>query len=142
MNEGTAYRSVAELGRMLRAKQISPVELTREYITRAQKLNPTLFAVVTLTEELAMSQARAAEAEMMKGKFRSPLHGIPWGAKDLFATKGIPTQWGAEPYRDQVIDYDATVVERLRAAGAVLVAKLSMGALAQGGRWFGGMTRN
>ncbi len=141
MNEGTAYRSVAELGRMLRAKQISPVELTREYITRAQKLNPTLFAVVTLTEELAMSQARAAEAEMMKGKFRSPLHGIPWGAKDLFATKGIPTQWGCPAYEGQVFGYDATVVRKLQDAGSVLMAKLAVGELASGARWFGGTTR-
>src|SRR5882762_5063838 len=141
MNEGTAYRSVAELGRMLRAKQISPVELTREYITRAQKLNPTLFAVVTLTEELAMSQARAAEAEMMKGKFRSPLHGIPWGAKDLFATKGIPTQWGCPAYEGQVFGYDATVVRKLQDAGSVLMAKLAVGELASGARWFGGTPR-
>jgi hypothetical protein len=96
--------------------------------------------VVTLTEELALKQAAAADAEIKRGKYRGPLHGIPWGAKDLFATKGIKTTWGAEPYRDQVIDYDSTVVERLNEAGAVLVAKLSMGALAQGARWFAGVT--
>jgi Asp-tRNA(Asn)/Glu-tRNA(Gln) amidotransferase A subunit family amidase len=98
--------------------------------------------VVTLTEDLALAQASDAEREIKSGRYRGPLHGIPWGAKDLFATKGIRTTWGAEPYRDQVINYDATVVERLREAGAVLVAKLSMGALAQGGRWFAGVTRN
>src|SRR5207245_8802740 len=90
----------------------------------------------------ALAQAAAAEQEIRNGKYRGPLHGIPWGAKDLFATKGIKTTWGAEPYRDQVIDYDSAVTERLHAAGAVLVAKLSMGALAQGGRWFAGVTRN
>jgi Asp-tRNA(Asn)/Glu-tRNA(Gln) amidotransferase A subunit family amidase len=89
-----------------------------------------------------MQQAQAADNDLKRGKYHGPLHGIPWGAKDLFATKGIKTTWGAEPYRDQMIDYDATVVERLRAAGAVLVAKLSMGALAQGPKWFGGVTRN
>ena len=112
------------------------------YIARLKKYGPKLNCVVTLTEDLAMSQAAAAEREIKAGKYRGPLHGIPWGGKDLFATKGIRTTWGAEPFRDQMIDYDATVIERLQNAGAVLVAKLSMGALAQGGRWFAGMTRN
>src|SRR5438132_8038761 len=112
------------------------------YVSRLKKYGPKLLCVVTLTEDLAMKQAQAADDDLKRGKNRGPLHGIPWGAKDLFATKGIRTTWGAEPYRDQVIDHDATVVERLRAAGAVLVAKLSMGALAQGGRWFAGVTRN
>src|SRR5213082_2553446 len=89
-----------------------------------------------------MKQAQNADNDLKRGKYRGPLHGIPWGAKDLLATKGIKTTWGAEPYRDQMIDYDANVVERLREAGAVLVAKLSMGALAQGPKWFGGVTRN
>ena len=112
------------------------------YLARLKKYGPKLLCVVTLTEELALKQAAAADAEIKRGKYRGPLHGIPWGAKDLFATKGIKTTWGAEPYRDQVIDYDSTVVERLNEAGAVLVAKLSMGALAQGARWFAGVTRN
>ena len=107
-----------------------------------KKHGETLKCVVTLTEELALKQAADADAEIKAGKYRGPLHGIPWGAKDLLATKGIKTTWGATPYKDQVIDLDATVVERLRDAGAVLVAKLSMGALAQGGVWFGGSTRN
>ena len=107
-----------------------------------KKYGETLKCVVTLTEELALKQAADADAEIKAGKYRGPLHGIPWGAKDLLATKGIKTTWGATPYKDQVIDLDATVVERLRDAGAVLVAKLSMGALAQGGVWFGGSTRN
>ena len=95
-----------------------------------------------MTEELALKQAADADAEIKAGKYRGPLHGIPWGAKDLLAAKGYKTTWGATPYKDQTIDLDATVVERLRDAGAVLVAKLSMGALAQGGVWFGGSTRN
>ena len=141
MNEGALYKSVTELNRMLRAKHVSPVELTREYIKRAERLDPQLFAVVTFTEELAMSQARAAEAEIMKGKIRGRLHGIPWGAKDLLATKGIPTQWGCPAYQEQVFDYDATVVGKLGDAGAVLIAKLALGELASGARWFGGTTR-
>ena len=141
MNEGTLYKSLAELRRLLRARHVSPVELTREYIQRAKRLDPQLFAVVTFTEDLAMSQARTAEAEIMKGKFRGPLHGIPWGAKDLLATKGIPTQWGCPAYQGQVFDYDAAVVNKLRNAGAVLIAKLALGELASGARWFGGTTR-
>jgi Asp-tRNA(Asn)/Glu-tRNA(Gln) amidotransferase A subunit family amidase len=112
------------------------------YLARLKKYGPALLCVVTLTEEAALKQAEEAEREIRRGKYRGPLHGIPCGVKDLFATKGIKTTWGAEPYRDQMIDYDSTVVERLRGAGAVLLAKLSMGALAQGGRWFAGMTRN
>jgi Asp-tRNA(Asn)/Glu-tRNA(Gln) amidotransferase A subunit family amidase len=98
--------------------------------------------VVTITRDIALSQARLAEQEIHEGKYRGPLHGIPWGAKDLLATKGIPTTWGATPYREQVFDYDSAVVERLADAGAVLAAKLSMGSLAYGPNWFGGMTRN
>jgi Asp-tRNA(Asn)/Glu-tRNA(Gln) amidotransferase A subunit family amidase len=97
---------------------------------------------VTVTRDLALAQAAQADKEIRSGKYKGPLHGIPWGAKDLFATKGIPTTWGAGPYKNQVIDRDATIVTRLREAGAVLVAKLSMGALAQGGRWFKGETKN
>jgi Asp-tRNA(Asn)/Glu-tRNA(Gln) amidotransferase A subunit family amidase len=137
-----AFAPLTQLAELVRTRKVSPVELTKMYLARLQKFGPKLNCVVTLTEELALSQATAAEREINAGKYRGPLHGIPWGAKDLFATKGIRTTWGAEPYRDQIIDYDATVVERLRDAGAVLVAKLSMGALAQGGRWFAGMTRN
>ena len=140
--EDLAFAPLTELAELVRARKVSPVELTKMYLARLKKFGPKLNCTVTLTEELALSQASAAEREIKAGKYRGPLHGIPWGAKDLFATKGIRTTWGAEPYRDQVIDYDATVVERLRDAGAVLVAKLSMGALAQGGRWFAGMTRN
>jgi Asp-tRNA(Asn)/Glu-tRNA(Gln) amidotransferase A subunit family amidase len=140
--EDLAFATVPQLATLIRTRKISPLELTKMYVARLKKYGPKLNCVVTLTEELAMSQATEAEREIKAGKYRGPLHGIPWGGKDLFATKGIRTTWGAEPFRDQVIDYDATVVERLRDAGAVLVAKLSMGALAQGGRWFAGMTRN
>ncbi len=140
--EELAFATVPQLADLIRTRKVSPVALTRMYLDRLKQFGPKLLCVVTLTEDLALKQAQQAEAEIKSGKYRGPLHGIPWGAKDLFATKGIKTTWGAEPYRDQLIDYDAAVVERLRDAGAVLVAKLSMGALAQGGRWFQGMTRN
>src|SRR5215471_17883961 len=140
--EELAFSTVTQLAELVRTKQVSPVELTKMYLARLKKYGPALLCVVTLTEELALRQAEEAEREIRRGEYRGPLHGIPCGVKDLFATKGIKTTWGAEPYRDQVIDYDSTVVERLRGAGAVLLAKLSMGALAQGGRWFAGMTRN
>ncbi|HMX24641.1 MAG TPA: amidase, partial [Blastocatellia bacterium] len=137
-----AFATVAQLAELVRARKVSSVELTKMYLSRLKKYGDKLLCVVMLTEDLAMQQAEAADREIKSGKYRGPLHGIPCGVKDLFATKGIKTTWGAEPYRDQVIDYDSTVVERLREAGAVLVAKLSMGALAQGGRWFKGVTRN
>src|SRR5438128_1610411 len=140
--EDLAFATVPQLAELIRTKKVSSVELTRMYLGRLKRYGPKLLCVVTLTEDLAMKQAQEADSDLKRGKYRGPLHGIPWGAKDLFATKGIKTTWGAEPYRDQVIDYDATVVERLRDAGAVLVAKLSMGALAQGPKWFGGVTRN
>ena len=140
--EDLAFATVPQLATLLRTQRISSTELTKMYLARLKKYGTKLLCVVTLTEELALKQAAAADAEIKRGKYRGPLHGIPWGAKDLFATKGIKTTWGAEPYRDQVIDYDSTVVERLTEAGAVLVAKLSMGALAQGARWFAGVTRN
>ena len=140
--EELAFASVPQLAELLRTRRITSTELTKMYLARLKRYGPKLLCIVTLTEDLALKQAAAADAELKRGKYRGPLHGIPWGAKDLFATKAIKTTWGAEPYRDQVIDYDATVVERLNEAGAVLVAKLSMGALAQGARWFGGVTRN
>lgn len=140
--EQIAFLPVTALATLIETRRISSTELTKIYLDRLKKYGETLKCVVTLTEELALQQAAAADAEIKAGKYRGPLHGIPWGAKDLLATKGIKTTWGATPYKDQVIDLDATVVERLRDAGAVLVAKLSMGALAQGGVWFGGSTRN
>ena len=139
--EDLAFLPVTELALLVRARQVSSTDLTRMYLARLKKYGPRLNCVITLTEELALQQAAAADREIRRGRYRGRLHGIPWGAKDLLATKGIRTTWGAEPFQNQVIDYDATVVERLQNAGAVLVAKLSMGALAQGGLWFGGMTR-
>jgi Asp-tRNA(Asn)/Glu-tRNA(Gln) amidotransferase A subunit family amidase len=140
--EELAFTTVPQLAELIRTRRITSTDLTKMYLARLKKYGTKLLCVVTLTEDLALKQAAAADAEIKRGKYRGPLHGIPWGAKDLFATKGIKTTWGAEPYRDQVIDYDSTVVERLNDAGAVLVAKLSMGALAQGARWFAGVTRN
>ena len=140
--EDLAFATVPQLAELIRTRKLSSTELTKMYLARLKRYGPKLLCVVTLTEDLALKQAAAADAEIKRGKYRGPLHGIPWGAKDLFATKGIKTTWGAEPYRDQVVDYDSTVVERLNEAGAVLVAKLSMGALAQGARWFAGVTRN
>jgi Asp-tRNA(Asn)/Glu-tRNA(Gln) amidotransferase A subunit family amidase len=139
--EDLAFLPVTELAPLLRSKKVSSTDLTKMYLERLKKFSPKLLCVITLTESLALEQAARADQELRQGKYRGPLHGIPWGAKDLFATKGIPTTWGAEPYQNQVIDRDATIVKRLADAGAVLVAKLSMGALAQGGLWFGGMTK-
>src|SRR6266404_8784556 len=140
--EEVAFFTATQLAELVRTRQVTSTDLTRMYLGRLKRFGPKLLCVVTLTEELALKQAAEADSEIKQGKYRGPLHGIPCGIKDLFATKGIKTTWGAEPFRDQMIDYDSTVVERLRNAGAVLVAKLSMGALAQGGRWFAGVTRN
>lgn len=137
-----AFSSVADLGRLLRAKQISSVELTKLYLARLRKYDPTLICVVNLTEELALKQAEQADRDLAAGTDRGPLHGIPWGAKDLIAYPGYKTTWGATPFKDQVLDVKATVAKRLEEAGAVLVAKLSLGALAQGDRWMKKMTRN
>ncbi len=139
--EELAFAPVTQLAPLLRAKRISSVELTTMYLNRLKRYAPKLNCVITLTEELAMAQAQQADREIHSGHYKGPLHGVPYGAKDLFATKGIRTTWGAEPYMNNVPDYDATAITRLTDAGAVLVAKLSMGALAQGGLWFGGMTK-
>src|SRR5262245_28098325 len=132
ITEDTFFASVRELSTMMRQQQISPVALAEAYLGRLEKIGPKLGAVVTVTRELALKQARIAEREIKAGHYRGPLHGIPYGVKDLLATKGIPTTWGAEPYRKQVFDFDATVVSRLREAGAILVAKLAMVELAGG----------
>ena len=137
-----AYYSVGQLGELIRTKQISSVELTKFFLNRLKTYDPTLHCVITPTEELALSQAKRADAELKAGKYRGPLHGIPYGAKDLLAKKGYKTTWGAVPYKDQTLDLDATVVRKLEAAGAILCAKLTLGALAWGDVWFGGMTRN
>lgn len=127
-----AFASIRQLSALIKAKKISPVELTKIYIERLKKYGEKLGAVVTITEELALKQAKQAEKEIMSGKYRGLLHGIPFGAKDLLATRGIPTTWGAEPYKNQVFDYDATVIKKLYNAGAILVAKLAMVELAGG----------
>lgn len=140
--EEVAFWPVAKLALLLRQKKVTSLQLTEMYLERLKKYGPELKCVVTLTEELAREQARRADQELAAGRYRGPLHGIPWGAKDLLATKGIKTTWGAMPYKDQVPEVDATVVKRLEEAGAVLVAKLSMGALAMGDVWFQGKTLN
>ena len=140
--EDLAFLPVTALAPLLQRRDVSSTELTRMYLERLKKHGVRLNSVVTVTEDLALAQAAQADKEIKAGKYRGPLHGVPWGGKDLLATKGILTTFGAAPYKAQIIDYDATVVERLRDAGAVLVAKLSMGALAQGDRWFGGQTKN
>ncbi len=140
--EDLAFAPVTELAALLRARQITSLALTQMYLERLKRYDPRLHFVVTLTEERALAQARAADAEIAAGKYRGPLHGIPWGAKDLLAVKGYPTTWGAGGFEHQSFDEDATVVQRLDAAGAVLVAKFTLGALAMGDKWFGGQTRN
>jgi Asp-tRNA(Asn)/Glu-tRNA(Gln) amidotransferase A subunit family amidase len=137
-----AFAPVIELAHWIRTRQLSSVRLTGIYLERLKKIGPKLECVVHLTEDLAMQQARKADQEIAAGHHRGLLHGIPWGAKDLLATAGIPTTWGAEPYRDQVFAASAHCVDLLAEAGAVLVAKLSSGALARGDEWFGGKTRN
>jgi len=137
-----AFFSVMQLAKLVEERRVTSTDLTRMYLARLRKYDPVLHCIVTLTEELALKQARRADEEIAAGKYRGPLHGIPWGAKDLFAARGYTTTWGAHPYKDQVIEEDAAVVSRLEEAGAVLVAKLTLGALAMGDRWYGGMTRN
>lgn len=137
-----AFWPVTDLARLIKSRKVSSTELTTMYLDRLKRYDPKLKCVVTLTEELALKQAKRADDEIAAGNYRGPLHGIPWGAKDLLAVKGYKTTWGAMPYKDQVIDCNATVVKRLEEAGAVLVAKLTLGALAWGDVWFGGKTRN
>lgn len=124
--ENIFFSSVRSLGESIRKRQLSPVELTEAYLNRLETIGPKLGAVVTVTRDLAMAQARVAEKEIAAGKYRGPLHGIPYGAKDALSAKGIPTTWGTAPYRNQVFNYDATVIARLAAAGAVLLGKLAM----------------
>lgn len=140
--EDAAFYSVVQLAELVRTRQVTSVELTEMYLRRLERYNAQLECVVTFTRERALAQAQRADDEIAAGKYRGPLHGIPWGAKDLLAVRGYRTTWGAAPYKDQTLDADATVVERLDAAGAVLIAKLSLGELASGDRWFGGKTRN
>lgn len=140
--EGIAFLPVVELASLIRRKKISSVELTKIYLKRLEKYNSLLNCVVTMTGELAMKQARKADQEIAAGQYRGPLHGIPWGAKDLIAVPGYPTTWGIPQFETRELPYTATVARRLEEAGAVLVAKLSLGAIAMGDRWFRGMTRS
>ncbi len=140
--EELAFAPVVELGDLVRRRKVSSTALTQMYLARLKRYNPVLHFVITLTEERAAAQAREADREIAAGRYRGPLHGLPWGAKDLLAVAGYPTTWGAGGFETQHFDEDATVVKRLDAAGAVLVAKTALGALAEGDKWFGGRTRN
>ncbi len=140
--EQLAFADIPTLAALIRAREVSCVELTTMFLARLRRLDETLHCVITYTDERALAQAAERDAELAAGQWRGPLHGIPWGAKDLLATKGYRTTWGAKPFEDQVLDVDATVVQRLDEAGAVLIAKLTLGALAWGDVWFGETTRN
>ena len=141
-DEDIAFAPVTHLSRWIETRQLSAQRLTRIYLERLEKFNPQLRCAITVTRDLALKQAKQADEEIAQGKYRGPLHGIPWGGKDLLDTAGIPTTYGAEPYRNRIPKEDAEVVKRLHAAGAVLVAKLSLGALALNDIWFGGQTMN
>src|SRR5208282_1901504 len=141
-DEDIAFAPVWKLSRWIETRKITSERLTSIYLERLEKFNGKLRCVITLTRGLALAQAKKADTEIAAGKYRGPLHGIPWGAKDLLDTAGIPTTWGAEPFRDRVPARDAAVVKKLHDAGAVLVAKLSLGALALNDIWFGGQTMN
>lgn len=140
--EDVAFDTIPQLAELIRTRKVSSVDLTEMYIRRIRRYNPLLHFVITITEDRALAQAKAADAEIARGKYRGPLHGLPWGGKDLLAVKGYPTTWGAGGFENQHFDDDATVVKRLDAAGAVLIAKTTLGALAMGDVWFGGRTRN
>ena len=141
-DEDIAFAPVTRLSRWIETRQITSERLTNIYLQRIARFNPTLLCVITPTRELALAQAKQADQEIAAGHYRGPLHGIPWGGKDLLDTAGIPTTYGAEPFRNRVPTEDAAVVKRLHEAGAVLVAKLSLGALALNDVWFGGQTKN
>ncbi len=141
-DEDIAFASVMELSGWIKTRKLTSERLTNIYLTRLQQYDPKLRCVITLTKDLAIEQAKQADQEIAAGKYRGPLHGIPWGAKDLLDTAGIPTTYGAEPFRNRIPKDNADVVQRLKGAGAVLVAKLSLGALALNDIWFGGQTMN
>jgi Asp-tRNA(Asn)/Glu-tRNA(Gln) amidotransferase A subunit family amidase len=140
--EDVAFWPVTSLSELVRSRHVTSVELTEMYLARAKRYNPKLKCFVTITDDLALREARQADQEIAAGKYRGPLHGIPYGIKDLFAVKGYPTTWGAAPFKDRIIDVDATVVTRLRQAGAVLIGKLATGELALDDIWFAGQTKN
>ncbi len=140
--EDLAYYSIGELAQLIKTKKLTSTELTKFFLDRLKKYGPKLHCIIALTEERALEEAKKADEEIAKGKYKGMLHGIPFGVKDLLSTKKYKTTWGAEPYIDQLIDEDATVIKKLNNAGAVLAVKFSMGTLAMGDVWFGGMTRN
>jgi Asp-tRNA(Asn)/Glu-tRNA(Gln) amidotransferase A subunit family amidase len=140
--EEVAFWPVRHLAELVRTKKVTAVELTEMYLARLHRYNARLNCVVTFLDDLAMKEARQADADITAGRYRGPLHGIPWGAKDIIAVKGYPTTWGTAPLKGRVLDYDASVVEMLRDAGAVLIAKLTTGELASGDNWFGGQTKS
>ncbi|MBC7687684.1 MAG: amidase, partial [Aquabacterium sp.] len=137
-----AFYNILQLASLIKNKKISSVELTKFFIDRLKKFGDSLQCVITITEDTALLQAKQADAALAKGIYKSPLQGIPYGLKDLFAVKGYRTTWGAAPYKNQVIDEDAFVYTQLKKAGAVLIAKFTLGALAQGDKWYGGQTKN
>jgi len=140
--EDVAFSSVRQLAELVKSRKVSSANLTEMYIARLKRYDPSLKFVITITEDRATAQAKEADREIAAGKYKGPLHGIPWGGKDLLAVKGYPTTWGAGGFETQTLDTDATVVQRLDKAGAILIAKLTLGALAQGDHWYGGITRN
>ncbi len=140
--EDLAFATIHELSILIKARKVTSTDLTKMYLARLKRYDSKLHFVITLLEDRALKQAAQADAEIAAGKYRGPLHGIPWGAKDLLAVKGYPTTWGAGGFEHQSFDEDATVVQRLDAAGAILIAKFTLGALAMGDKWFGGQTRN
>ena len=140
--EACAFVTIPELANLIRTRQVTSEALTRMYIERLKRYTDQLQCVVTITEELAIKQAKKADIEIARGQYKGLLHGIPWGAKDLMSVPGYKTTWGATPFKDQLIDNKGTVVKKLEEAGAVLIAKLTLGALAWGDVWFGGKTKN
>ena len=140
--EEVAFWPVRHLAELLRTKQVTSVELTSMYLARLHRYNAKLNNVVTFRDDVAMAEAKRADAEIAAGRYKGPLHGVPWGAKDIISVKGYTTTWGSPAFKEQSFDYDASIVEMLREAGAVLVAKLTTGELASGDNWFGGQTKN
>ena len=140
--EDVAFWPVRHLAELMRTRQVTSLELTEMYLARLHRYNPLLNNVVTFLDDHGLAEARKADAEIAAGKYKGPLHGIPWGAKDIIAVKGFKTTWGSPAFKEQMLDYDASIVEMLREAGAVLIAKVTTGELAGGDNWFGGQTKN
>src|SRR6185295_6654739 len=140
--EEAAFWPVRHLAELLKTRQVTSLELTEMYLTRLHRYNGKLNNVVTFLDDVGRAQAKQADAEIAAGKYKGPLHGIPWGAKDIITVKGYPTTWGTAPFKDRVFDYDASVVELLRDAGGVLIAKATTGEVATGDNWFGCQPKN